>query len=211
MCRLLLVKSEKPFEITPHLQNFAHVARYSKEYQGHGWGCGFLRNGEWQLYKTITPIWEDELERFGQTTLLVAHARSAFQNRGIVVDNNMPFFDGRYMFLFNGELRGVRLRMPGRTGAEKVFQLIKKEDPENIAEAIHKATLLLLKRSRYIRAMNLILADLDRVYVLCYYNEEPDYFTLYRKQEEAQLVICSESYPGERNWLPLTNKTIEVL
>jgi len=36
----------------------------------------------------------------------VAHARSAFEDKDIVVENNMPFTDGERVFIFNGELRG---------------------------------------------------------------------------------------------------------
>ncbi len=211
MCRLLLVKSSSPFDTAPHLRQFAYIAQHSKEYQGHGWGCGVLRNGEWQLYKTISPIWEDDVERFGSTTLLIAHARSAFQNQGIVVENNMPFFDGRYMFIFNGELRGVRLRMAGRTGAEKLFALIKKaQDSGDMAEAIRRTAELLQKRSRYIRAMNLIITDGSRAYVQTFFNEDSEYFTLRMKQEGPLLVVCSESYPDESGWRALTNRTVEV-
>ena len=151
------------------------------------------------------------MERFGSTTLLIAHARSAFQNQGIVVENNMPFFDGRYMFIFNGELRGVRLRMAGRTGAEKLFALIKKaQDSGDMAEAIRRTAELLQKRSRYIRAMNLIITDGSRAYVQTFFNEDSEYFTLRMKQEGPLLVVCSESYPDESGWRALTNRTVEV-
>jgi len=122
MCRLLVVRSERPFAISPHLEKFSHISKHSKEYQGHGWGCAYKDSrGEWALYRNICPIWEDNVSAFPVTTLLVAHARSAFEDRDIRVENNMPFFDGRYVYIFNGELRGVRIREQGRIGAEKIF------------------------------------------------------------------------------------------
>jgi len=109
MCRLLTVRSQTPFAIGPHLVKFAHIAKNSKEYQGHGWGCAYQNPaGHWQFYRNIRPVWEGDLSRFGETTLLVAHARSAFQDKDIVVENNMPFFDGRTVYIFNGELRGLK-------------------------------------------------------------------------------------------------------
>ena len=51
MCRLLLVKSEKNFEISHHLKNLAEISKNSKEYQGHGWGCAYLQNNNWEFYK----------------------------------------------------------------------------------------------------------------------------------------------------------------
>jgi predicted glutamine amidotransferase len=91
MCRLLAVKAEPPFAITPHLEKFATISKHSKEYQGHGWGCAYQdKERTWQIYKNINPIWEDDLSGFPDTRLLVAHARSAFEDRDIAIENNMP-------------------------------------------------------------------------------------------------------------------------
>ena len=125
MCRILWVRSEKPIEITDHLKHFASISRDSNEYQGHGWGCAWIENGLWKIYRNIKPVWEDDLSSFGTTNLLLAHARSAFRDEGIEVENNMPFFDGKKVFIFNGELKGVRIREQGRIGAEKIFNYIK--------------------------------------------------------------------------------------
>ena len=78
VCRLLTIQSKTAFSIEPHLKKFADIAKNSKEYQGHGWGCAYL-DGQagWKFYKNINPIWEDDISRFSKTTLLAAHARSA--------------------------------------------------------------------------------------------------------------------------------------
>ena len=78
----------------------------------------------WERYRTTTPVWEDDLTRFGAQHQFVAHARSAFRNEGIEEANNMPFVDAERAFVFNGELRGVRSTEPGRIGAEKLFNLL---------------------------------------------------------------------------------------
>ena len=108
MCRLLWVRAAQPFRISDHLVHFAALSRDSSEYQGHGWGCAWLQNNQWQIYRNISPIWQEDISHFGTTTLLVAHTRSAFRDEGISVENNMPFFDGERVFIFNGELHGVR-------------------------------------------------------------------------------------------------------
>ena len=90
MCRLLLIKSESEFEIKPFLENFSLISQNSVEYQGDGWGCTYLENNEWVRYKNIKPVWEDDLTKFGKSKLFIAHARSAFKDEGITVDNNMP-------------------------------------------------------------------------------------------------------------------------
>ena len=109
MCRILWVRSEQHIEIADHLKYFANISRDSKEYQGHGWGCAWLEKGLWKIYRNIKPVWEDDLSNFGTTTLLLAHARSAFRDEGIEVENNMPFFDGKKVFIFNGEFHKILL------------------------------------------------------------------------------------------------------
>ena len=150
MCRLLTVKSQTPFAIGPHLETFAHIAKNSKEFQGHGWGCAYQDpSGQWQFYRNINPVWEDDLGRFGETNLLVAHARSAFEDKDIIVENNMPFSDGRTIFIFNGELRGVKIRAEGRIGAEKIFNYIRRFDRGDTRQALIKAVAIIKKRTRY--------------------------------------------------------------
>ena len=77
MCRLLVVSAKTSLRMAEHLRSFARVARASREYQGDGWGCAYLVNGQWHSYRTVRPIWDDDLDRFPPTTLLLAHARSA--------------------------------------------------------------------------------------------------------------------------------------
>ena len=68
MCRLLLVKSDRDFAIAEQLDRFAFIAKQSKEFQGHGWGCAYLENGAWKHYKNIQPIWLDRFDKFSKTT-----------------------------------------------------------------------------------------------------------------------------------------------
>jgi len=210
MCRLLLVKSKNEFEIFPYLKAFANIAKNSREYQGHGWGCAFWVNNEWHHYKNISPIWEDNLDQFGCATRLLAHARSAFRDEDIHVENNMPFWDDKYVFIFNGELHGVKIRADGRIGAEKIFNYIKRFDQGDMFTAIKKAVEIIKKRTKYIKAMNFIVADSEKDYVVSHYNEDPDYFTMYMKNSNDKLIICSEKLPSETGWQKIKNDTIEV-
>src|SRR4030043_2700 len=109
MCRRLVVRSEEPFNSADYLTPFALIARNSKEYQGHGWGCAWTDDDrKWQIYKNIRPVWEDNPSRCPRTSFLVAHARSAFGDRDVDGKHHMPFTDGERVFIFNGELRGVQ-------------------------------------------------------------------------------------------------------
>ncbi len=210
MCRLLFVKSETEFSIQEYLEKFALISKQSKEFQGHGWGCSYLSDNNWNHYKNILPVWEDDLTRFGKTNLLIAHARSAFKDEGISVENNMPFYDDRYVFVFNGELRGVKINSEGRIGAEKIFNYIKRFDKGNMHDAILKATGIINKKTSYIRAMNIIMCDKENTYAYSLFNEDPGYFTMYFKNDSA-LVISSMKFSGEDSWTPIENNTLTKL
>lgn len=210
MCRLLYVKSKSECNIKEHLEKFAEVCQNSKEYQGHGWGCAYLTDNEWVYYKSINPIWEDDFSKLGETNLLIAHARSAFRDKDIVIENNMPFYDNKHVFIFNGELRGVKINSPGKIGAEKIFNFIKRFDKGNMLESIKKGVQIINKRTSYIKAMNFIITDGEKAYVSSLFNEEEEYFTMQFKKDQNQLVICSEPYPGETDWQTIKNNSIEV-
>ena len=209
MCRLLLVKDKRPFDIADHLQVFAGISRDSKEYQGHGWGCGWVEGGQWRIYRDLSPVWDDANRPRARTKLLIAHARSAFRDEGICVENNMPFFDGHRMFVFNGELQGVRIRQAGRIGAEKVFNYVKRFDRGDLGRALARGASVIEKRTRYVRAMNIIMASRDRVYAMSRFNEDPDYFQLRRWTSGDRLIISSEPYPGRGDWARLDNGAVE--
>ena len=211
MCRLLFVRARSPFAIHEHLEIFANISKDSPEYQGHGWGCAWVRDGQWHFHHDIRPVWEDDLSNFGETTLLLAHARSAFRDEGICVENNMPFFDGRYVFIFNGELQGVRIREEGRIGAEKIFNYVKRFDKNDMLESIKRGVGVIEKRTRYVRAMNFIMADLDSAYLTTIFGEDPGYFQLHRRRENGIDLVCSVAYPGEKNWQAIDNHSVAAL
>jgi glutamine amidotransferase len=211
MCRLLYIRSKKQFPIRDHLEKFAHIAKNSKEYQGHGWGCAYLVKGEWIFYKNINPVWKDDFDSFDSTSVLIAHARSAFKDENIHVDYNMPFSRKNYVFIFNGELHGVRIKENGKMGAEKIFNYILRFDKGNIKGAIQKGVNIINKRSRYIKAMNFIIADKDSAYVYSDFNEDPDYFTMKYKRTADQIIIGSEQYAGDSNWHTIEKNSLKVM
>ena len=207
MCRLLAVKSEKEFSITHYLETFAETCRKNSEYQGHGWGCAFLQDNKWKLHKEIKPIWESDFSSFKKTKLLIAHARSAFRNEGIKIENNMPFFDNELVFIFNGELRGVKIKEKGRIGAEKIFNIIKKFNNKNLLENISSTINLLETNSDYIKAINLIISDKEKIYISSFFNEMPEYFTMHFLSDKNIKIICSDPI-FEGAWKKIDNKNV---
>jgi predicted glutamine amidotransferase len=210
MCRLLLVKSNNEFPISDKLKPFAYIARHSREYQGHGWGCAYLVDNEWQIYKNIKPIWEDDLKQFGKSTQLLVHARSAFRDEGIRVENNMPFQNDGIIYIFNGELQGVRIKEQGRIGAEKIFNYILRFYHDDLLHALNKGLEIIKKRTTYFRSINIIMSDKKHAYVSSDFNEDVDYFTMHFKKANDRLFVCSEPYPGETDWQKIPNHTTKV-
>jgi predicted glutamine amidotransferase len=210
MCRLLVVRSQDGFSPVPYLEKFAFIAKNSKEFQGHGWGCAWSDPaGRWQIYRDIRPVWEDDFSAFPSTRLLVAHARSAFEDKDIVVENNMPFSDGKAVFIFNGELRGVKIKEEGRIGAEKIFNFIRRFDSGDPLAALKKATGIIRNRTRHIRGMNIIMVKDRMIYLSTYFQGDPDYFTMHCR-ENRELVICSEAFPSEEGWTPIANDSFRT-
>jgi len=149
------------------------------------------------------------LSPFPSTTLLMAHARSAFEDKDIVVENNMPFSDGKAVFIFNGELRGVKIKEEGRIGAEKIFNFIRRFDSGDPLAALKKATGIIRNRTRQIRGMNIIMAKDRRIYLSTFFQGDPGYFTMHCKENRA-LILCSDPFPSEQGWKDIPNDTARV-
>jgi glutamine amidotransferase len=210
MCRLLAVRSPIPVSISPYLEQFARLARASKAYQGHGWGIAYRNTAQqWVHYKNIQPIWEDDMGRFPSSTLFLAHARNAYRHEGIMVENNMPFYDEDSVFIFNGELQGVRITEDGRIGAEKLFRVIKRFYRGDLGTALRQGTAFIHKRTRIIRAMNIIMTDAQQLYVSSFYTAASTYFQMAVKRGDA-VIICSEPFAGETGWQTLPNDSLHI-
>ena len=212
MCRLLWLRAPKPVQVTQHLEAFATICKDSSEYQGHGWGCAWLDDNQWRFYHSITPIWQDALDGFNDTSLFLAHARSAFRDEGIRIENNMPFTNGNRVFIFNGELSGVRIRESGRIGAEKIFNYSNRFSHLGTLPGLKKTVEVIEKRTRYIRAMNLIIATPQQSLLSTQYNENQSYFQMHRASTDRFKIVCSEPYHlPDAKWQTIENRTVTEL
>jgi len=213
MCRLLAVQHDSPIDVRDHLSRFADISRNSREFQGHGWGCVWWdESGIRQVYKNIKPVWEDDLSQFPSARLILAHARSAYRDEGITIDNNMPFFDDETAFIFNGELHGVRIKEDGRIGAEKIYRYIMRFQERGLKEAIEKGAMIITQRSRYVRAMNILLTDGETVFIRSQFGEDPDYFTMHRTTgDQGERILCSDPWPGTSGWSPIPVNEVQAL
>ncbi len=203
-----MMRGQQSFEVAPVLESFRKICHDSREYQGHGWGATWRSGGSWARYRSLSPIWEDDAALATDVDFLVVHARSAFRDEGIAIENNMPFYRGERVFVFNGELQGVRLRVPGRIGAEKVFHLIQERDEGDLDAALASADRLLVSKSERVRAMNIALTEGEQIYASCRYDESPDYFTLHYREGDLA-AVCSE--PLDESFVPMANGERRVI
>lgn len=206
MCRFLLLKSKKPIRPFKLLRSFSSMAKKSKAYdgdwQGDGWGIAWRQKNTWQIYKSLSPIWENEEKfvKFPKTTIFAVHARSAsFSKHKNNIDYNQPFVNGSRIFVFNGLLKGVKFpyQIPGDIGAQKIWNLLQKQlkhyQPET---ALDKLKTLLIKYTQEVQAINIGLADFNNINSLNYFTKYPDYYKLHYFKNNALELICSEKLDG---------------
>jgi len=213
MCRLFGVQAERPVVTGPWIRAFAERCRESREYQGHGWGVAWWNGAEWERYRSLLPIWEDDFEPPAAVSVIV-HARSAFRNEGIEIENNMPFIEDGSAFAFNGELHGVRLSVPGATGAARLDHLYRKFRDAADGDALAALTRLdgvVARRSERVRALNVVAAGGPELVLNTRFAEdEVDYFTMYTADlpgQPARMVTSERVSVGgiEPAWVSLPN------
>ena len=79
------------------------------------------------------------------------------------------------------------------------------------AEFDKRGVKVIEKRTRYVRAMNFIMASLDTTYLATLFGENPGYFQLHRRRDAEMDRVCSVAYPGENSWQVIDNHTLATL
>lgn len=201
MCRILAMAAARPFPVRPWLESFAESCRASHEYQGDGWGIAWWNGTDWERRRTLDPIWSASVEDPPPSSAYLVHARSAFAGSALALELNMPFLGGGCAFAFNGELRGVRLSVPGANGAQRLFTLFTRfrDGPAGSPSALARLDAVMSKRAEYVRALNVVVADEYGIHVASRFNQDPAYFTMHTSERargpegEVVSVACSEA------------------
>ena len=72
-------------------------------------------------------------------------------------------------------------------------------------DAVVKGADIINRRTRYVRAMNIVVVDAEEAVASCHFGEDPEYFQLRVVRRDGLDVVCSESYPGEGEWARMDN------
>lgn len=218
MCRFLIAKSKNKLNTTELLTQFADMAEASRapdgDRQGDGWGYAIqnlkskisnLNNEQWVTYTCLKPIWEDRdsFKKIPDTQMLAVHVRSAsFSNQKGIISYNQPFAADAVCFVFNGVISGVKIDRPltGTIGSQKIFSLIIEElRRKNPSDTLRFVDRYLLDHSTRITGLNIGLIKSDKLYALCEYLDNSDYFGLKYYTDSTISLICSENI-GTYNW-----------
>ena len=204
MCRFLLAKSKQPISPKKILTSFAKMAEKSKafdgDWQGDGWGFSWLEDNKWKEYRSLEPIWKekDKFAKFSESNIFSIHARSAsFPQHKNNIEYNQPYTNESYSYVFNGELKGVTLSVPGNIGSQKIWFLLSDYLKKmSLTQALSKTTDILKKNSRNIQALNIGVAGKNTISAYCHYNQHPNYYSLQYSDNPDIKIICSEIIDG---------------
>lgn len=216
MCRFLLVRSKNKIKPEKLLNQFASMCEKSHDpggdRQGDGWGIAVGR----EVYKSLKPIWKEKekFKEFGETNTFVVHARSAgFPHHRGNIEYNQPYISNGLCFVFNGMIKGVKLRriLEGKIGAQKIFSLIQIEEKDKTIDAtLRIVDKLLLENSKKVTGMNIGVVKNNKFYLLCEYENNPSYFGIRYYHRDNLTLVCSEPI-GDYNWEIMQKSQILVL
>lgn len=218
MCRFLIVKSKTQINPVDLLNQFALVCEKSiapdGEKQKDGFGIAWQENNKWKIKKSLSPIWigQNVFQEIPTTKLLVVHARgSGFEKDRGNIHFNEPFINGDLCFVFNGIIRGVKIKrnLEGKIGSQKLFSLVKEVIKEEKQEVLSEINKLMLENSGKIEGMNIGIVKEGKISVLCQYSENKDYYSLYSFQDRNITIISSETF-GNYRWKMFKKGEIKI-
>lgn len=189
---------------------------YGKLIHGDGWGIAYLKDGKWETYKSLSPIYEDdekihELENL-KTKAIILHVRKATKGEKNLA-NTQPFSyhnqTGDFLFAHNGtiydELLVENNFVDGTSDSVMWFN--------KMLNCFQKDTLLKSMSIKNYTSANFIFVSPGKIIVGQNYNENPIYSTMKIFKEDNSVIISSEILPTlkQKNWKNLDNHTyIEI-
>jgi predicted glutamine amidotransferase len=226
MCRLLMTnRPDRAVLETFRELSWKGQVPFGAE-RGHldGWGLAWYGDGETpSLRKEASDPRSYSCARAIETAvaetprLLLAHLRKASPGIPIHVCNSQPFVEGAWSFIHNGTLQEPdrlplqRYQVKGTSDSERLFLFLLEalEQGETYQQtSLFRQAISAVERQCTYSALNLVLTNAVRTFVLCLFAEETqwDYYTLWHQLKQGW-IVSSEPLSGEA-WAPLENRTL---
>jgi len=192
-----------------HERNAAEVWRHDG-----GWGIAYLQDGEWQIYRSVKPIFEDNLSKFDgvKTSVAIIHARKVTKGE-IALKNTHPFSKRDYVFCHNGTVFdnisfSQDFKVKGNTDSEQIFYSLLTDHKDEMSSTIRNN----MKKYKDFTGINIILANPKKTFVSIHHNECPLYYTMKMLKSKDAVVISSEKLPQlEGEWQEISmGKIVEI-
>lgn len=212
MCRFLIARSNKGELGQKELFDiFSNLAKNNPapdgDKQEDGWGVAYKIESEWEILRSINPIWKDKdfAKKIPSSKFFIFHARSAtFEKQKGLLYLNQPYFSNGAVFVFNGAISKVSLKINpyGDVGARKIFSMILafKESFGSWNEAIYETYRTIEENSERIKGFNIGLVVDERIFVFNYFTQDEDYYQLWRGEYKGALIISSNKFSQGKSW-----------
>jgi len=179
----------------------------SKFVHGDGWGIVTGKSGKLECYKKDVACWKDlKFHSYCNADMdfVVLHARRA--SSGLVNYNfTHPFERNGWYFCHNGTICDFKSKE--RSDSEQFFSLIldNLQRHSDAEEAIKNA----VNQVKAYTALNFILANDNKTYILVKHRERPEYYTMKYLKNENCVIVSSEVLPNFKgDWRKICNNTI---
>jgi len=175
---------------------------------GDGWGIVSGKSGKLELYKKEGACWKDpKFHHYYNVDMdfAILHARRASAGTPVEYSFTHPFEKNGWYFCHNGTINDFRSK--GRSDSEQFFSTIldNLRQHGDAKEAI-KRTVNQIKKYT---ALNFILSNKNKAYILVKYGKSPEYYTMKYLQNKKYVIVSSEVLPNfKTEWIKIANDTI---
>jgi len=182
---------------------------------GDGWGIVIGRFGKLEFYKKVVPCWDDP--KYGEyyemnVDFLILHARKATLDMPVNYGFTHPFEKGGWVFCHNGTIYDLT-EQRDRSDSERFFEIILDSMKDETETGVVLAIEIALTRVKRYSAINFVLANKDKAYVLNkFQNEYPRYYTMkYLVTEDCVMVSSERLRHFYDEWKELGNNNLAIL
>ena len=220
VCRMVIAVGE--FRVNHLLDGFRLMAMNRNEKHEHnkndigfvhgdGWGIVSGKLGKLELYKKEVACWNDpKYHHYYNVDMdfAILHARRASPGTPVEYSFTHPFEKNGWYFCHNGTINDFKSK--GRSDSEQFFSIIldNLRQHGDAKEAIKKR----VNQVKKYTALNFILSDKNKAYILEKYRQSPEYYTMKYLQNKKYVIVSSEVLPNfEAEWGKIANNFIVEL